>query len=161
MEIEHKFLVNDIGFLADATTSFRISQGYLSESSPTLRIRIAGQRAFLTVKSSSIDGGLSRHEWEYEIPVEEARQMLPLCKGHVIEKTRYIVPYKDKTWEVDIFHGRYEGLAVAELEVVRADEYFDLPPWAGTEVTGDKRYYNAYMAKYNDTPIPLKINIDK
>ncbi|WP_238320038.1 hypothetical protein [Porphyromonas macacae] len=87
--------------------------------------------------------------------------MLPLCKGHVIEKTRYIVPYKDKTWEVDIFHGRYEGLAVAELEVVGADEYFDLPPWAGTEVTGDKRYYNAYMAKYNDTPIPLKINIDK
>lgn len=145
MEIEHKYLVVDESFRAQATKVYHIEQGYLA-TRPTVRVRIRDEEAFLTIKGASDSSGLMRDEWEYEIPVAEARELMKLCSGRTLVKDRYLVPYAGHTWEVDVFLGRHEGLTLAELEVERADETYELPPWAGLEVTGDRRYYNATMA---------------
>ncbi|MCM1483393.1 MAG: CYTH domain-containing protein [Muribaculaceae bacterium] len=141
-EIERKFLVRDLSFLEQASCSFDIRQGYLSVNpEATVRVRTKGERGFLTVKG--ITQGASRHEWEYEIPLSDAEEMLRLCPpDKVLEKTRFIVG----RWEVDMFHGRLDGLILAEIELRSEDEPVTLPSFIGEEVTGDSRYYNSVLA---------------
>ncbi len=144
-EIERKFLVNDRSYRYMATESREIAQAYLSaDVDATVRVRRAGDRGFITVKGRS--RGASRGEWEYEIPLRDAMEMAALKGGWSIEKTRYIVPYAGHTWEVDEFHGRHEGLVVAEVELGSEHEAVELPPFAGREVTGDAAYYNSTLA---------------
>lgn len=147
MEIERKFLVKG-DFKALAESSVNIAQGYLSSvPERTVRVRIWGDKGFLTIKGKSNASGMSRFEWEKEIPQEEAKQLLGLCQPTIIEKTRYFVPEKSGlTYEVDIFHGAHEGLVMAELELPSEDTVFDTPEWLGEEVTGDVRYYNSYLS---------------
>lgn len=146
IEIERKFLV-DGDYKSEAVSSERIAQGYLSSGEGcTVRVRIRGQKAFLTVKGPSRDG-ISRNEWEYGIPVSDALPMLALCRGSVIDKRRYLVPAGRHTFEVDEFYGDNEGLTVAEVELAAADEPFEHPEWLGREVTGDGRYYNSHLTR--------------
>jgi len=146
IEIERKFLV-DGDYKSEAVSSERIAQGYLSSGEGcTVRVRIRGQKAFLTVKGPSRDG-ISRNEWEYGIPVADALPMLALCRGSVIDKRRYLVPAGRHTFEVDEFYGDNEGLTVAEVELAAADEPFEHPEWLGREVTGDGRYYNSHLTR--------------
>ena len=154
-EIERKFLVTSDAFLAQATTSYEIMQGYLcKEPGKTIRVRIRDDRAFLTIKSSVLREGLATFEWEKEIDVADARELMQLCLPGVIYKTRYIVPCTNgkwkmengqRCWEVDVFHGHKEGLILAELELNSEHEPFDRPEWIGEEVTGIPQYYNANM----------------
>lgn len=145
-EIERKFLV--CGEFRDRiTTSYRISQGYIARSDElTLRVRTFGDKGFLTIKGRSDSEGLSRNEWEWEIPIGEARELLQYSKG-TIEKCRYIVPHCGHTFEVDCFFGDNEGLTMAEVELQSPDEEFERPEWLGDEVTGDRRYYNSQLLK--------------
>ncbi len=142
IECERKYLVSG-DFRPMASQKRRIVQGYLA-TSPTVRVRIYDTDAFLTIKSKSTDGGLTRHEWEYAIPVEEAEAMLSLCQT-VIDKYRYLVPFEGQTWEVDEFLGNNQGLIVAEIELPSPDTKVTTPPWLGTEVTGESRYYNSAL----------------
>ena len=145
LEIERKFLVTGTAWKALAT-GVLTRQGYLSTAvDRTVRVRIAGDRGFLTIKGRT--HGLSRAEFEYAIPVEDAAAMLDLCEKPLIEKTRYRVPFGAHTWEVDEFHGANAGLVVAEVELESADEEPALPPWVGREVSRDARYYNANLVK--------------
>ncbi len=147
-EIERKFLVKrDGAFKAEASSASEIAQGYMDVKGATVRIRLRDDRAYLTIKSPSRDGGLSRYEFEREIPVEDAREMLKLCRGGLIEKTRYLVPYEDHVFEVDEFKGQNEGLLFAEVELQSADEDFKKPEWLGKEVTGDKHFYNKNLLR--------------
>ena len=144
-EIERKFLVTDDSYRPMATYRRDIAQGYLSmRREATVRVRIADGQGYLTVKG--ITSGATRDEWEYSIPAADARAMMTICEGTVIDKTRYIVPFKGLTWEVDEFHGTYEGLTVAEVELPSENEQIALPPFIGREVTGDPQYYNSVMA---------------
>ncbi|MCM1518545.1 MAG: CYTH domain-containing protein [Pseudoflavonifractor sp.] len=144
-EIERKFLVTDNSYRDMATEVRHIIQGYLSmRKEATVRVRIADNRGYLTVKGITI--GLTRDEWEYEISIEDAREMMILCEGRVIDKERYIVYHDGVRWEVDCFHGEYEGLTVAEVELDDDKREVSIPPFAGEEVTGDSRYYNSVMA---------------
>ena len=144
-EIERKFLVENANFEAFSTRSYEITQGYLSRRvDATVRVRIRDDKAFLTVKGRN--QGIVRDEWEYEIPVSDARDMLDRCaEGAVLSKTRHIVPFEGHVWEVDVFHGSHEGLVVAEVELPSDDAEFPLPSFVGKEVTGDPRYYNSNM----------------
>ncbi len=146
IEIERKFLVANRDYRQMATGSTRIMQGYLStELRATIRVRLRGDKACLTVKGANI--GSIRDEWEYDIPVADAVDMLDRCAtGSVIDKDRFLVPYEGHLWEVDEFHGHYEGLVVAEVELSHEDERIALPPFVGQEVTGNTRYYNSVMA---------------
>lgn len=144
-EIERKYLVLSEAFKASATAIHHIEQAYLSVR-PTVRLRLRDDEAFITIKGKSNTSGLSRDEWEYSIPLAEAREMMSLAIGQPIIKERYIVPYAGKTWEVDVFHGAYEGLMLAELELLSEDESFERPAWLGEEVTGITKYYNTSMA---------------
>lgn len=142
MEIERKFLVCG-DWSRDVTDSLQIVQGYLNlDKNRTVRVRIKGGRGFLTVKGPV--NGVSRFEWEKEIPVEEAREMIKLCTG-VIEKTRHLAPMGDHVYEIDEFHGDNEGLIVAEIELRSEDEQFVRPDWLGEEVSADRRYYNSQL----------------
>lgn len=144
-EIERKFLVEG-DFLSEATSKTRIVQGYIcSEKGRTVRVRIRDDKGYLTVKGAASSSGLSRYEFEREVPLEDAEQMLRLCEQESINKERYLVPYKGHTWEVDVFHGHNEGLILAEIELSREDEPFERPSWLGKEVTGDRRYYNSVL----------------
>lgn len=146
IEIERKFLVAG-DYKPFATSCERIAQGYLSSSGGcTVRVRVRGERGFLTIKGPSADG-ISRNEWEYEVPAREALEMLSLCRGGVIDKCRYLVPFEGHTFEVDEFYGDNEGLTVAEVELASADEEFARPEWLGEEVTGDRRYYNSHLVR--------------
>lgn len=146
-EIERKFLVRS-DFKAEATKSIRIIQGYLSSvPERTIRVRIKGDKAYLTIKGQSSSDGLSRYEWEKEITPIEAKELLSLCEPGVIDKTRYIVPYEGHDFEVDEFYGDNEGLVLAELELTSKEENFSMPDWLGKEVTGDTRYYNSALNK--------------
>ncbi len=146
-EIERKFLVRG-DFKPQITRQTRITQGYLSSvPERTVRVRIKGDQGFLTIKGIGSASGASRYEWEREIPVGEANELLALCEPGAIDKTRYLVDYSGKTFEVDEFYGDNEGLVVAELELVSEDESFERPDWLGEEVTGDARYYNAMLMK--------------
>lgn len=150
VEIERKFLVPG-GWPAandgsSATVGTRYRQAYLAEGDRwTVRVRIAGARARLTVKSTG--SGMSRLEYEYEIPVAEAEEMIEGLGPAVIDKTRYVVSSQGRTWEVDVFHGPNEGLVLAEVELASEDDEVELPIWVAEEVTGDRRYYNASLAK--------------
>ena len=150
LEIERKFLVTGTAWQAVAAgvlAGVLTRQGYLSSAAErTVRVRIAGDQGFLTVKGKS--RGLSRAEFEYAIPVEDAAAMLDgLCEKPLIEKTRYLVPFGAHTWEVDEFHGANAGLVVAEVELASADDEPALPPWVGREVSLDPRYFNANLVK--------------
>ena len=143
-EIERKFLVTG-DYRSSATSSSRIAQGYICCDGRTVRVRIRGDRGYLTIKGPSPDGGLSRYEWETEIALDDARDLMKLCRGGVIDKTRYLVPFGGHTFEVDEFYGDNEGLVVAEVELSSPDEPFERPAFLGREVTGDRRYYNAQL----------------
>lgn len=153
-EIELKFLVNDRTFVNLSTSCSRIRQCYLSDSpDATVRIRICDDKAFLTVKGRN--KGCVRDEWEYEIPRSDAEDMShKLTSGFAIDKTRFIVPYKGYTWEIDEFHGRLDGLIIAEVELKSADDIPPLPPFIGKEVTSDHRYFNSVLAKSITPPDP-------
>ena len=150
-EIERKFLVVSDAFKAQATKSYEIEQGYLcKEPGRTIRVRLRDEKAFLTIKSGMLREGLARIEWEREIDASDAREMLQICMPGVISKTRYIIPappYKGepRCWEVDVFHGRLDGLVLAELELGDEHEPYEKPAWLGEEVTGQPQYYNANM----------------
>jgi len=146
VEIERKFLLQDESWRSSAGPGVPYVQGYVRFQKGILRARIAGPKAFLTVKGEAV--GASRLEFEYQIPVEDAQALLSsLCEGPLIEKLRYIVPFKGFNWEVDVFKGENEGLSIAELELEREDQFFPLPPWAGKELTGDLRYSNSNLAR--------------
>ncbi len=146
-EIERKFLVNQqiSDFLENSHALF-CSQTYISsDSEKIVRARVLGDKGFLTIKSKVT--GITRHEFEYEIPKAEAIQLINLFGHNVIEKTRHIIPYKNHTWEVDVFSGLNQGLIVAEIELKSEEEQFELPEWAEKEVTGDLKYYNNNLQK--------------
>ena len=145
-EIERKYLVSGVAWKGGATgTLYR--QGYLSSVKEcTVRVRIGGGKAFLTIKG--VSRGVTRAEFEYPIPLEDAAAMLDgLCERPPIEKTRWVIPFKGFTWEVDEFHGENAGLVVAEVELPTAETKPELPPWVREEVSSDPRYFNANLAK--------------
>jgi adenylate cyclase len=146
-EIERKFLVvGDYKPLAVKHT--RITQGYLSSvPERTVRVRIKGDKGFITIKGIGSQSGASRYEWEKEIPVEEVNELLKICEPGVIDKIRHLVKVGNHTYEVDEFFGDNQGLTVAEIELSSEDEAFDKPGWLGSEVTGDARYYNSMLMK--------------
>ncbi len=144
MEIEHKFLVKDNSYKDAASKKSEIKQGFLSRARErTVRVRVRDDKGYITVKG--IGSGAAHPEFEYEIPLDDALQMLSLCEPPVIEKTRYIVMHAGNMWEVDEFHSGQEGLVIAELEVPSEEYRFPLPPFIGREVTGDPRYYNSQL----------------
>ncbi|VXB28332.1 Inorganic triphosphatase [Flavobacterium sp. 9AF] len=148
VEIERKFLVKSNAFIKEAVKHSRIVQGYLSSvPERTVRVRIKGQNGYLTIKGKSTNSGMTRMEWEKEISVEEAEQLLTLCEKGMIDKTRYEVIVGVHVFEVDIFSGENQGLVLAEIELLREDETFEYPDWLGEEVTTDERYYNSYLSK--------------
>ena len=146
-EIERKFLVKG-DFKPFVSKSRRITQGYLSSvPERTVRIRINEEKGFITIKGISSASGLSRYEWEKEIPVSEARELLAICEPGIIDKTRFIVELGVHTFEIAEFYGDNQGLIVAEIELKSEDEAFSIPEWLGEEVTGDIKYYNAMLVK--------------
>lgn len=146
-EIERKFLVRG-PFQDQVERSTRIVQGYLSSvPERTVRVRIKGDKGFLTIKGIGNASGASRFEWEREITPLEAEQLLAICEPGVIDKVRHLVKAGAHTFEVDEFHGENAGLVVAEVELTAEDEAFARPVWLGEEVTGDARYYNAMLMK--------------
>jgi|SRR5208282_4575161 len=146
IEIERKFLVDASEWEA-AGAGTRIVQGYLSSATGrVVRVRLQGDDARLTVKGATV--GLTRPEYEYPIPAEEAREMLEsLCERPLIDKTRYLEAYAGRTWEIDVFHGDNEGLVVAEIELEDEGAKVELPPWVSKEVSADRRYSNSSLAK--------------
>ena len=146
-EIERKFLVSG-EFASETAESRHVVQGYLNSSRErTVRVRISGDRGFLTIKGVTSDSGMSRFEWEHEISIDEAEALMGLCEPGVIDKTRFIIPFAGHVFEVDVFHGANEGLVLAELELSSEDDEFERPHWLGKEVTGDVRYYNSMLMK--------------
>lgn len=147
-EIERKFLVKSDAFKIEALTKMRITQGYLSSiPERTVRVRIKGEKGFLTIKGIGNESGASRYEWEKEIAVEEVNQLLKICEPGVIDKTRFNVKIGKHNFEVDEFYGENEGLVVAEIELLSEDEKFEKPSWLGEEVTGQVKYYNSMLMK--------------
>jgi adenylate cyclase len=146
-EIERKFLVKGT-FRPLAYQSLRITQGYLSSVPERIvRVRIKGDKGFITIKGISNTSGLSRYEWEKEIPLPEARELLDLCEPGIVDKTRFLIKAGDWIIEVDEFHGDNLGLIMAEVELSTELDVFEKPDWLGEEVTGDKRYYNSCLSK--------------
>ena len=147
-EIERKFLLKNSDWRKSADNGTAYSQGYLVGSkSSSVRIRTQGERAFLNIKSATID--VTRQEFEYEIPFSEATEMLEtLCEKPLINKTRYHIKNGNHVWEIDVFSGDNDGLIVAEIELNDKDESFDKPAWLGDEVSSDERYYNVNLGKH-------------
>lgn len=146
-EIERKFLVKG-EFKNLAAKATRIVQGYLSSvPERTVRVRIKGDKGYLTIKGIGNTSGASRYEWEKEISIQEAEELLKICEPGVIDKTRYLVKLGNHTFEVDEFYGENEGLILAELELSSEAESFVKPDWLGEEVTGDVKYYNSMLMK--------------
>ena len=149
LEIDRKFLVTNDSYKALAFSSDRIAQGYLCrEGGNSARVRVRGDKGYITIKGPSLDGGLSRYEWEKEIPVAEAMELLKICNDAIIDKVRHLVKCGKHTFEVDEFFGDNEGLVVAEVELSDAGEEFERPDFIGEEVTGDKRYYNSRLTRF-------------
>ncbi|GGW98604.1 CYTH domain-containing protein [Salegentibacter mishustinae] len=147
-EIERKFLVVSEDFKNEAFKNFRIKQGFLNtHPERTVRLRITGDKAFLTIKGKSSKNGLSRFEWEKEIDIDEAEALFELCEPGIIEKTRYLVKAGDFVFEIDEFYGENEGLKVAEIELNKETDTFEKPQWLGREVTGEIKYYNSQLSK--------------
>jgi adenylate cyclase len=146
-EIERKFLVKG-DFKSFSQKQTRITQGYLSSvPERTVRVRIKGEKGFLTIKGIGNATGASRYEWEKEITPEEAAELLKICEPGVIDKTRFLVKAGKHTFEVDEFYGENQGLVVAEIELGDEGESFEKPDWLGEEVTGDVRYFNSMLMK--------------
>ncbi|MBQ6032850.1 MAG: CYTH domain-containing protein [Prevotella sp.] len=146
-EIERKFLVKG-DFKSEVFKSTRITQGYLSSvPERTVRVRVKGDKGFITIKGIGNETGASRYEWEKEIPVEDVQELLKICEPGVIDKTRYLVKNGEYTFEVDEFYGDNDGLTVAEIELPSEDAAFNKPAWLGEEVTGDVRFYNSMLMK--------------
>lgn len=147
-EIEHKFLVKG-DYQSLSTNVTLMAQGYLCSSvERCVRVRLSNDKAWITVKGPTSSDGLERYEFEKEITLDEGQQLLKLCEPGVIKKRRYLVPFGNHLWEIDEFLGDNEGLIVAEIEVERKNETFELPPFVGKEVTGLARYYNASLIHY-------------
>lgn len=147
-EIERKFLVRG-EYKSQAYAQSRIVQGYIcSARGRTVRVRIRDAKGYLTIKGAADAAGLSRYEWEKEIPLIEAQELMKLCEPGVIDKTRYLVRCGKHVFEVDEFYGDNEGLVVAEVELASVDEDFEKPDFIGEEVTGDVRYYNSQLMKH-------------
>ncbi|WNH08773.1 CYTH domain-containing protein [Thalassobellus suaedae] len=148
IEIERKFLVKSDTYKEEAFKKNRIVQGYLnSHKERTVRVRLKGDKGFITVKGQSSKNGLSRFEWEKEINSSEVEALLKLCESGVIDKIRYEVKIKNHIFEVDEFFGDNEGLVIAEVELKSENETFEKPDWLGEEVTGDVKYYNAMLSE--------------
>ena len=155
IEIERKFLVHSTEFVQAASQHYRIEQGYLSKDpARTVRVRIKNDKSFITVKGASSASGMSRYEWEKEIPLEEGKALLQLALPTVIQKTRYEVKHQTFLFEVDVFEGQHQGLILAEVELEDENVELNLPTWIGEEVTGDPRYYNASYPRWRK-----KVNI--
>lgn len=152
IEIERKFLVLGDSWRGQVIRSSAMRQGYLSTNAKaTVRVRIIDDvRAFLTIKGKT--NGISRAEFEYEVPLDEGREMLEMARPNVVEKRRHIVPYGGLDWEVDVFEGEHQGLILAEVELANADQTVDLPAWAGQEVSQDDRYANASLSRNPGVP---------
>lgn len=149
IEIERKFLVTSNAFKSESFTQHKIGQGYISAvPERTVRVRVKGDKGFLTIKGATNETGLSRYEWEKEIPVDEARKLLFFCEKDIINKTRFEVKVGKHVFEVDEFYGENEGLIIAEIELESENEIFEKPFWLGEEVTNDERYYNAYLSSH-------------
>lgn len=147
-EIERKFLVTDDSYKQLAFDSNRIAQGYIcSARGRTVRVRIRDNRGYLTIKGPSEIGGLSRYEWEKEIPLQEAMELMRLCEPGIIDKTRYLVHSGKHVFEVDEFYGENEGLVIAEVELDSEGETYIKPDFIGQEVTGDVKYYNSFLMR--------------
>ncbi len=148
-EIERKFLLTSDAFKKEAQTAMRITQGYLNtDPERTVRVRIKGNKGFLTIKGISNDSGTTRIEVEEEIAFAKAETLLKLCLSGIIDKTRYEVTIDHHTWEVDEFYGDSTGLLLAEIELSNENESFTKPTWIGKEVTADKKYYNSYISTH-------------
>jgi adenylate cyclase len=146
LEIERKFLVIDDSWKSQVVRSHVLKQGYLASSpGPTVRIRTSDESAFLTIKGKTI--GISRVEFEYEVPMEEALDLLKLSTNTPIEKTRHIIKADGHVWEIDVFEGANHGLVLAEVELQSEDEQIVLPSWVGIEVSDDPRYFNSYLSQ--------------
>lgn len=148
MEIERKYLVTSDSYKQMAVARYHICQGYISrEKTGTVRIRITDDKAYLTIKGKPAAGHFARYEWEKEIDVQEAKELMQLCQGTIIDKTRWIIPAKEDglKWEVDEFHGKHEGLTLAEIELTSEEQEVEKPDFVGEDVTSDPRYYNANM----------------
>ena len=148
MEIERKYLVTSDCYKEMAVARYHIRQGYISrEKTGTVRVRITNDKAYLTIKGKPAAGHFARYEWEKEIDVKDAEELMKLCQGTIIDKTRWIVPAMEEglKWEVDEFHGKHEGLVVAEIELESEDQVVALPAFIGKDVTDDPQYYNANM----------------
>ena len=148
MEIERKYLVTSDSYKQMAVARYHICQGYISrEKTGTVRIRITDDKAYLTIKGKPAAGHFARYEWEKEIDVQEAKELMQLCQGTIIDKTRWIVPAAEEglNWEVDEFHGKHEGLTIAEIELTSEEQEVEKPDFVGEDVTSDPRYYNANM----------------
>ncbi len=149
IEIERKFLVLSTVFLKETFNEERIVQAYLnSDPERAVRIRIKGEKGYLTIKGKGNESGTTRLEWETKIPTEEADKLLQLCENGIIEKTRYEVEVGKSLYEVDVFAGENQGLILAEIELESEEQSFEKPHWLGMEVTGDERFYNAYLSKH-------------
>lgn len=147
-EIERKFLLKNDSWRQQAQPGVYMSQGYMGDAKQaSVRVRVEGDKANINIKSATL--GISRLEYEYDIPRDEALEMLAkLCEKPLIEKTRYKVKVADHTWEVDVFEGDNHGLVVAEVELTSEEQAFEKPEWAGDEVSGEKRYYNVCLVKH-------------
>ena len=148
-EIDRKFLVRKgDAYKHAAFSSSHIRQGYIAADGATVRVRTRDDKAYLTIKGKSVNGGITRYEFEKEITPEEALHLLELCKGGVIDKRRYLVKSGEHVFEVDEFYGDNEGLVIAEVELEREDESYEKPDFIGREVTGDRRFYNSHLLRY-------------
>ncbi|WP_430614397.1 CYTH domain-containing protein [Flavobacterium sp. JP2137] len=147
VEIERKFRIYSLDFMAAAYQQDRIRQGYLNSAAErTVRVRIRGEQGFLTIKGKSNHSGTTRLEWEKEISLQDAEALMPLCEDYIIDKTRYLIHSGSHLFEVDVFHGENEGLMIAEVELGDENEVFTKPDWLGEEVTGDIRFYNSHLS---------------
>ena len=147
-EIERKFLVLKSLDIETLGAPLQITQGYLnSDKERSVRVRIKNEQGFITVKGIGNDSGTTRYEFEKEIPIYDAQDLLKICEPGVIEKIRREIVLGDHTFEVDFFSGDNKGLIVAEIELQSEDESFEKPSWLGEEVTGHHKYYNSMLAK--------------
>ena len=148
IEIERKFLVKNETYKSESINKQLITQGYLSsDPKRTVRIRICEQNAYITIKGQTSESGTSRYEWEKEINIEDAKQLMLLCREGVVTKIRHLIPLKNHTFEVDEFLKDNSGLVIAEIELSNENEDFERPSWLGKEVTGIKKYYNSQLSQ--------------
>jgi adenylate cyclase len=144
IEIERKYLLKNDSWNKEVSSKNKIAQGYLNSTPErTVRVRITKNKGFLTIKSKN--EGSFRKEFEYEIPLQDAEELVLLCELPIIEKTRYFVKRDNHTWEIDIFEGENKGLEVAEIELSQENETYEIPSWIGKEVTTETKYYNSKL----------------